>query len=275
MTSPDNHTHRTGNSSRADARKKVTGTRIESNGSISRYEYDVKDDKKVRDNIWKYDTGNNSCTTDKFAYGHLAIFPEKLAADHIRSWSNKGDLVLDPFCGSGTTLKMAHHLDRNYISIDISKEYCEIARKRVSIHMTRQNLISGLDNFTEPSLTNEIKENIREFIKALSEKTINRLNLFYFSDLQMYNEPTRINAIEEEFSLKLIQDENGDIIGQLPVMSLKLITEKNKETAAISHTYTLTRKDLTSITNILSHISDKQDKFINNYVEKFENTLVR
>ena len=68
----------------------------------------------------------------KIAFNHPAIFPEKLAEDHIISWSNEGDIVLDPFLGSGTTAKMALLNGRNYIGIDISEEYCEIAKKRVS-----------------------------------------------------------------------------------------------------------------------------------------------
>ena len=48
------------------------------------------------------------------------------------SWSNKGDVVFDPFLGSGTTCKMAKILDRQYIGCDISKEYIKIARQRVN-----------------------------------------------------------------------------------------------------------------------------------------------
>ena len=62
---------------------------------------------------------------------HPAPFPEQLAKDHILSWSNEGDIVLDPFAGSGTTLKMARKMNRNYIGIEISSEYCEIANKRL------------------------------------------------------------------------------------------------------------------------------------------------
>ncbi len=62
---------------------------------------------------------------------HPAPFPEQLANDHILSWSNEGDIVLDPMCGSGTTCKMAMVNNRKYIGIDISEEYCEIARKRI------------------------------------------------------------------------------------------------------------------------------------------------
>lgn len=59
------------------------------------------------------------------------MFPEQLAHDHIISWSNEGDLVFDPFSGSGTTGKMSKYLHRKFIGIDVSKEYCEIAKKRI------------------------------------------------------------------------------------------------------------------------------------------------
>lgn len=63
---------------------------------------------------------------------HPAPFPEKLARDHIISWSNPGDVVLDPMCGSGTTGKQAVLLGRRFIGIDISGEYIEgIARPRI------------------------------------------------------------------------------------------------------------------------------------------------
>ena len=63
---------------------------------------------------------------------HPAQFPEALANDHILSWSNPGDTVLDPFCGSGTTGKMALLNGRKFIGIEISEEYCEIARARIA-----------------------------------------------------------------------------------------------------------------------------------------------
>ena len=78
-------------------------------------------------------------TKDKIAYNHPAIFPEKLAEDHIISWSNPGDIILDPFIGSGTTAKMAALNGRKYIGIDISEEYCELARKRVAEAIKRMS----------------------------------------------------------------------------------------------------------------------------------------
>lgn len=82
-------------------------------------------DYSPRNNIWRYTTSFN----DK--YDHPAVFPEKLAEDHILSWSNKNDLVLDPFCGSGTTLKMAYVNNRKYIGIDVSEKYCDMSKSRI------------------------------------------------------------------------------------------------------------------------------------------------
>jgi len=64
--------------------------------------------------------------------GHPAPFPEKLAEDHILSWSNEGDIILDPMAGSGTTLKMAKKNNRNYIGIEVSPEYIDIINKRLT-----------------------------------------------------------------------------------------------------------------------------------------------
>jgi site-specific DNA-methyltransferase (adenine-specific) len=69
---------------------------------------------------------------DKISFKHPATFPEKLVEDHILSWSNPDDVVLDPMCGSGTTCKMAKKNNRGFIGIDISQEYVDIANKRLS-----------------------------------------------------------------------------------------------------------------------------------------------
>jgi site-specific DNA-methyltransferase (adenine-specific) len=86
---------------------------------------------RIRDNVFGYKLGLNMSQSDKEAFNHPATFPEKLANDHILSWSNEGDIVLDPFNGSGTTCKMARVNQRNYIGIDVSEEYCAIAEKRL------------------------------------------------------------------------------------------------------------------------------------------------
>lgn len=76
-----------------------------------------------RNNIWRFDTQKNS--------KHPAPFPEQLANDHIISWSNEGDTVLDPFMGSGTTAIACINTNRNYIGFELDKHYCEIANERI------------------------------------------------------------------------------------------------------------------------------------------------
>ena len=87
--------------------------------------------EKTMTNIWEYAVGYGGSTSDKLAFKHPAIFPEKLAEDHILSWTNEHDIVFDPMCGSGTTCKMAAVNKRHYIGCDISKEYVELAKKRL------------------------------------------------------------------------------------------------------------------------------------------------
>jgi len=84
-----------------------------------------------RTNVWEYLIGKGHSASDNIAYKHPAIFPEKLVQDHIMSWSNPGDVVLDPMCGSGTTCKMAKVNKRDYIGIDIAPDYCKIAEERL------------------------------------------------------------------------------------------------------------------------------------------------
>jgi DNA modification methylase len=113
--------------------RKIAGTNRQKDGSLKPASGigKVLGDFGVRFNVWKYQVGKYKSTNDEIAYKHPAIFPEKLAEDHILSWSNPGDIVLDPMCGSGTTCKMAKLNGRNYIGIDIAEEYVEMARRRV------------------------------------------------------------------------------------------------------------------------------------------------
>jgi len=85
-----------------------------------------------RHNVWEYATGLNVVTKDAIAYQHPAIFPEKLANDHIISWSNEGDTVLDCFMGSGTTAKMALLNNRKFIGIEKDETYFKIAQDRIA-----------------------------------------------------------------------------------------------------------------------------------------------
>ncbi len=79
-----------------------------------------------RHNIWQISTA-------KPIGNHPAVFPEKLASDHIISWSNEGDLVYDPFMGSGTTAIASINTNRKYIGSEISEEYCKIIETRIKV----------------------------------------------------------------------------------------------------------------------------------------------
>jgi len=81
----------------------------------------------LRTNLWFV----YSCLGKKDRNGHPAPFPEQLAHDHILSWSNEGDTVLDCFMGSGTTGKMAKQLGRNFIGIELDETYFNIAKQRI------------------------------------------------------------------------------------------------------------------------------------------------
>lgn len=80
--------------------------------------------EKVKGCVWDIAVAQNKT-------GHPAIYPLQLALDHIKSWTNEGDIVLDPFIGSGTSAVAAKRLKRNYIGIDMSEEYCLISENRI------------------------------------------------------------------------------------------------------------------------------------------------
>lgn len=108
-------------------------TRREKDGTLTNKGRKIINEYGVRTNIWRYNNGKGFSTKDEIAYKHPAIFPEKLVDDHILSWSNPGDIVLDPFGGSGTTAKESIKLDRKWIYIDSVEKYCKIAEERIKI----------------------------------------------------------------------------------------------------------------------------------------------
>jgi len=112
------------------------------NGSLDYEKVERTKEKKVG-NVFFYSVGGGISTKDKIAYNHPAIFPEKLVADQINTWTNKNDLVYDPFMGSGTTAKIAHLLGRKWIGSEISKEYVEIAETRIKEY-TINNLFTAI-----------------------------------------------------------------------------------------------------------------------------------
>jgi len=84
-------------------------------------------DTKIKSNVFTYKIG--SLRNKKI--NHPAIFPQELAEDQIKSWSNEGDIVMDPFLGSGTTGVAAKNLNRSFIGIEKDVEYFNIAKNRI------------------------------------------------------------------------------------------------------------------------------------------------
>lgn len=115
-----------------DSRKGDNGTKRLQNGNLLKLKRGGYSAFGRRKNIWEYNIGKGHSTRDNIAFEHPAIFPERLAQDHIITWSNKGNLVYDPFMGSGTVAKMCYLEERNYIGSEINKKYCMIAEKRMS-----------------------------------------------------------------------------------------------------------------------------------------------
>lgn len=110
-------------------RELETKSNIDKNSqSRQRNEHTVCKKEKYLKNVWSYNVG---VEPDRKMNNHPAIFPEKLANDHIISWSNPGDLVFDPMCGSGTTGKVAKINGRSFIGIEKNPEYFKIAQERI------------------------------------------------------------------------------------------------------------------------------------------------
>lgn len=106
--------------------------------NANRNEYTADNGRKYREietkkmgrrfNIWGY---NQTSGHDEFSKQHPAPFPEDLVKDHIISWSNENDVVLDPFMGSGTTAKMSELTNRRWIGLELSEDYCNIIKERL------------------------------------------------------------------------------------------------------------------------------------------------
>jgi len=126
----------------------------EGSAARNRNEVTVTKSEKIKGNVWEMSVSHTK-------YNHPAIFPEKLAQDHILSWSNEGDIVYDPFMGSGTTAKMAILNNRNYIGSEISKEYCNIAEERLNLiksnELEKTKLLRGTRQFMDDKVTIVVK----------------------------------------------------------------------------------------------------------------------
>lgn len=111
------------------AGKTMTGcaTRLTNGKTLSSKKVTIND-KKCRGTIWDYTTCGDGT---RLKHQHPATFPDQLPVDVIKCFCPPGGIVLDPFMGSGTTALAAISLNRKYIGYDISKEYCELAQRRI------------------------------------------------------------------------------------------------------------------------------------------------
>jgi site-specific DNA-methyltransferase (adenine-specific) len=96
-----------------------------SSGKVRKPKTMILNVERYKDNIW-------DCAVAQNKTNHPAVFPEFLITDHITTWSNEGDLVYDPFIGSGTTALASIKLKRNYIGSEISPEYCDLINFRIN-----------------------------------------------------------------------------------------------------------------------------------------------
>lgn len=131
-----------------ESRKGDNGTKRLQNGELLNVSRGGYGEYGRRTNIWEYNIGKGHSASDDHAYAHPAIFPEKLARDHIISWSNPGDTIYDPMIGSGTVAKMAILQSRNFIGSEINKIYCDIAEKRIELAYQ----ITAIENYVAQAI---------------------------------------------------------------------------------------------------------------------------
>lgn len=112
-----------------DKRKyRIKATGRQSDGTQVKKLYEYKETVKLT-NVWTYPVGGGVSVEN--GVNHPATFPIKLAEDQILSWTNEGDLVYDPFIGSGTTAIAARVNNRNFLGSEVSKEYVDVANERI------------------------------------------------------------------------------------------------------------------------------------------------
>lgn len=118
------------------AGKIYSGTDRLTNGGFKEITPKAVNSVKCRGTVWRYSTSNTE--GNRLKLKHPATYPDKLAEDIIKCFSKSGDLILDPMAGSGTTCVIAAKNQRRYLGIDISEEYCDIARTRLDIEGKKQ-----------------------------------------------------------------------------------------------------------------------------------------
>lgn len=160
----------------------------------------------TRYNVWNINVGKGF-GGDKLSHEHPASFPESLAEDHILTWSNEGDTILDPMCGAGTTQKMAKLNNRNYIGLDIIQEYIDISNRRVNLVSYRKDkpnpkvkfIVSRNEILDKRKKTKEEKLKKKEI--DLTEKDIEII----FKNIENPKEPNdALKTASKEYKEKII-----------------------------------------------------------------------
>lgn len=114
----------------------MSGTDRQRDGSLIKINFKNRKNSVIKEfgqrwNIWKYKVGYGKSSNKKIKK-HPAVFPLELAIDHVISWSNEDDVILDPFMGSGTSGVACKKLNRNFIGIEINEDYFKISEKRIN-----------------------------------------------------------------------------------------------------------------------------------------------
>ena len=109
-------------------------------GSLVEIKKNIGNEYGMRTNVWNINTVGQEmmCKTPL----HPAMFPKSLAQDHILSWSNPNDIVLDPMAGSGTVAKMCEKLNRRWLACEVSEKYAETAAKRIESEASQLKLFT-------------------------------------------------------------------------------------------------------------------------------------
>lgn len=114
-------------------------------------------------NVWNIPTATSKETTYTLKDGrkikHTAVFPKELAARHIKTWSNEGDIVLDPFMGSGTSGIAAVELGRSFIGCELNEDYCQMAKERI------QERMSEVGNIEDTNATEATQNPLKRHLK--------------------------------------------------------------------------------------------------------------
>ncbi len=152
--------------------------------------------KEWTKNVWYFDKDKKQDFTNILCIGnnakkdlHPAPYPEELVERLLKLYSYKNDIVLDPFNGTGTTTFVAQKLGRNFIGIELSKKYCEIARQRL------KNSVCGRENIIIKSFCNQTAKLVN------NDDSLNSINEFF-----PYKEsfsPNLLRLLADKFSCKI------------------------------------------------------------------------